>query len=147
MKKIFLSALLIPFLILSGCSSSTTNNEEDYISKKYVEDNAKEDLSKEEVTKIFGEPREKEVNSDKDYEIWLYDSGEKNGKYKPDFESVAFESILNGDISYQFIVVISKDKAVSFSYFYKKDNNVWEYKTTGDKESASTEKSTTFDEE
>ena len=142
-----MSALLIPFLILSGCSSSTTNNEKDYISKKYVEDNVKENLTKEEVIKRFGEPREKEVHSDKDYEIWLYDSGEKNKNYKPTFESVAFENILSGDIDYQFIVVISKDKAVSFSYFYEKDDNVWEYKTTGDKESASTEKSTTFDEE
>ena len=142
MKKRSLFVLLIIILVLSACSSKPP-----HITKEYVAKNAKENLTKEEVKEAFGEP--KIITNDAKYGIWLYDSEQTNEspktvEFDPDFGH--FEKILNGDVEYVFEVMFLEDKALQFTYFYKKDDNVWTYRTTGDNNSAVDEKATTLDE-
>ncbi|KIL74049.1 hypothetical protein [Bacillus badius] len=139
MKKISLFFLLIAVFTVSACSSPSTD-----VTKEYIEKNTKENLSKKEVEKIFGKP--KGTITENKYESWLYDSGENVDDGKPSLESVASEDIMDEKIKYQLFVVFEKDKAIQYSYFYKKDDNVWQYRTTGKKGSASDEQASTFDE-
>lgn len=137
-----LFAILIIILMSSACSS-----EPPPITKESVEKNTKENFTKEEVKNIFGES--KIITNDKKYEIWLYDSKETDKspetvEFDPAF--LPFDKILSEDIEYVLEVMLLDDKALQFSYFYKKDNNVWVYRTNGDKKSAIDEQATTLDE-
>ncbi|MCY9547013.1 PhoU family transcriptional regulator [Lysinibacillus xylanilyticus] len=125
MKKLLMCFSLL--LLLVACS-----NKEAVITKKFVEDNAKIDLTYDEVRDIFG----KETLSDivDHTETWLYDSAKQNNiEYTPSLEVVAFDEIKNGKLDYQLYINFIDRKAFMYSYFYKGDDGkVWQYTITPD---------------
>lgn len=115
--------------ILIACSNEDVNNsrKEIVITKEYVEQNAKFDLTYDEVRELFGVEDVSEVVDHT--ETWLYDSTRHNEfDYKQSLEVVAHDEIKNADIDYQLFINFVGEKAFMYSYFYKgEDGKVWQY--------------------
>ncbi|MGM9946042.1 MAG: PhoU family transcriptional regulator [Lysinibacillus sp.] len=138
MKNLFYLTLVVLMLsVLSACSGDNTIEDEpliyekrQYISKEFIEENAKVGLTTDEVQDIFGHVP---VSGVVDHtETWLYDSSSyKQLTYHPNLAAIASDEIKQGELDYQLYINFVEDKAVMYSYFYKGDDgNVWEYQVT-----------------
>ena len=138
MKNLFYLTLISLILsVLSACSDDNTIEDEpliyekrQYISKEFIEENAKVGLTMDEVQDIFGHGPVSGVVDNT--ETWLYDSSSyKQLKYVQDLAAIASDEIKQGELDYQLYINFVEDKAVMYSYFYKGDDgNVWEYQVT-----------------
>ena len=65
-------------------------------------------------------------------ETWLYDStAYKQLTYDQDLVAFAADEIKQEALDYQLYINFVEDKAVKYSYFYKRDDgNVWQYEVT-----------------
>ena len=138
MKNLFYLTLVVLMLsVLSACSGDNTIEDEpliyekrQYISKEFIEENAKVGLTTEEVKDIFGHVPVSGVVDNT--ETWLYDSSSyKQLTYHQDLSTIASDEIKQGALDYQLYINFVEDKAVMYSYFYKGDDgNIWQYEVT-----------------
>ncbi|MDM5250053.1 PhoU family transcriptional regulator [Lysinibacillus sp. G4S2] len=133
MKKLLVCLCLLLFLVACSNEEGTNSNKELFITKEFVEENAKVGLSYDEVREVFG----KEVLADvvDHTETWLYDSAKHNKlEYNPSLEVVADE-ITSGKLDYQLYINFIDKKAIMYSYFYKGENGkTQQYVVTPDAE-------------
>ena len=138
MKNIFYFTLVALILsLLVACSDDNIVEDEpliyeerQYISKEFIEENAKVGITTEEVQDIFGHtPVTGVVNQT---ETWLYDSSSyEQLTYDQDLAAFAVDEIKQEALAYQLYINFVEDKAVKYSYFYKGDDgNVWQYQVT-----------------
>ena len=134
MKKLFYLTILS---LLVACSDNHTiedvpliYEEREYITKEFMEENAKIGLTTEEVQDVFGHgPVSGLVDQT---ETWLYDSSSyKQLTYDPNLTAFAADEIKQEALTYQLYINFVEDKAVKYSYFYKGDDGyVWQYELT-----------------
>ena len=138
MKNLFYF-ILVAFILslLVACSDDNIVEDEpliyeerQYISKEFVEKNAKVGITTEEVQDIFGHMPVTGVVDQ--IETWLYDSSSyEQLTYDQDLAAVAADEIKQETLTYQLYINFIEDKAVMYSYFYKGDDgNVWQYQVT-----------------
>ena len=138
MKNIFYFTLVALILsLLVACSDDNIVEDEpliyeerQYISKEFIEENAKVGITTEEVQDIFGHtPVTGVVNQT---ETWLYDSSSyEQLTYDQDLTAFAADEIKQEALAYQLYINFVEDKAVKYSYFYKGDDgNIWQYQVT-----------------
>ena len=138
MKNLFYLMLVALMLsLLAACSDDNIVEDEpliyeerQYISKEFIEENAKVGITTEEVQDIFGHDP---VSGVVDHtETWLYDSSSyKQLTYNQDLSTIASDEIKQGALDYQLYIKFVEDKAVMYSYFYKGDDgNIWQYEVT-----------------
>ena len=137
MRNLWYLTFMALMLLLVACSDDTIVEEEpliyeerQYISKEFIEENAKVGLTTEEVQDIFGHMPVSGVADQS--ETWLYDSSSyEQLTYEQDLATFAADEIKQGKLAYQLYVNFVEDKAVMYSYFYKGDDgNVWQYQVT-----------------
>ena len=134
---LYLLVMGLMLSVLSACSDDATIEDEpliyearQYITKGFMEDNAKLGITEDEVQAIFGNVT---LSGKVDQtETWLYDSSSyKPVEYKQDLAAFAAEEIKQDKLAYQLYINFIEDKAVMYSYFYKGDDgNVWQYQVT-----------------
>ena len=138
MKNLFYLTLVALILsLLVACSDDNIIEDEpliyeerQYISKKFIDENAKVGITMEEVQDIFGHAPVTGVVDQT--ETWLYDSSSyEQLTYDQDLAAVATDEIKQEALAYQLYINFVEDKAVKYSYFYKGDDgNVWQYQVT-----------------
>jgi len=97
------------------------------ITKEFVEENAKMNLTIDEVKEIFGEPVLEGESDGTD--MLVYDSITEEGfTYGPNFQEVAKEEIKEGKLGYQLYIVFVDGKSYMYDYFHEGDDGtVWLY--------------------
>lgn len=137
MKNLWYLIFVALMLVLVACSDDTIVEEEpliyeehQYISKEFIEENAKVGLTMEEVQDIFGHAPVSGVADQT--ETWLYDSSSyEQLVYSQNLAAFAADEIKQEKLAYQLYINFEEDKAVMYSYFYKGDDgNVWQYQVT-----------------
>ena len=137
MKNLWYLTFVALMLVLVACSDDTIVEDEpliyeerQYITKKFIEENAKVGLTMEEVQDIFGHAPVSGVTDQT--ETWLYDSSSyEQLVYSQDLAAFAADEIKQEKLAYQLYINFEEDKAVMYSYFYKGDDgNVWQYQVT-----------------
>ena len=133
-RKVFVILGLFFVLTLVACSKSkeeakeinndvsynnkTDDTEDPKITKEFLEQNAKLNISYEEVREIFGEEDHSEPI---DGTItWIYDNAKSNDfTYDRTAEVVASDEIKSEQLDYQLFVNFIDEKAAVYSYMYK----------------------------
>ena len=138
MKRLFyLTVVALILSLLVACSDDTIVEDEPliyeerkYISKKFIEENAKIGITTEEAEDVFGQAPVTGVADQT--ETWLYDStAYKQLTYNQNLVAFAVDEIKQEALDYQLYINFVEDKAVMYSYFYKGDDgNVWQYEVT-----------------
>ena len=137
MKNLWYLTFVALMLVLVACSDDTIVEDEpliyeerQYITKQFIEDNAKVGLTTEEVQDIFGHAPVSGVADQT--ETWLYDSSSyEQLVYSQDLAAFAEDEIKQEKLAYQLYINFVEDKAATYSYFYKGDDgNVWQYQVT-----------------
>lgn len=133
----YLTFVVLMLSLLVACSDDNTVEDEpliyeerQYISKEFIEENAKVGLTTEEVQDIFGHAPVSGLANHT--ETWLYDSSSyEQLTYSQDLAAFAADEIKKGKLAYQLYINFVEDKAATYSYFYKGDDgNVWQYQVT-----------------
>ena len=138
MKRLFyLTVVALNLSLLVACSDDTIVEDEPliyeerkYISKKFIEENAKIGITTEEAEDVFGQAPVTGVADQT--ETWLYDStAYKQLTYNQNLAAFAVDEIKQEALDYQLYINFVEDKAVMYSYYYKGDDgNVWQYEVT-----------------
>ena len=137
MKTLWYVTFVALMLLLVACSDDTIVEDEpliyeerQYITKKFIEENAKVGLTTEEVQDIFGHMPVTGIVDQT--ETWLYDSSSyEQLVYSQDLAAFAADEIKQEKLAYQLYINFVEDKAIMYSYFYKGDDgNVWQYQVT-----------------
>ena len=137
MKNLSYVTFVALILLLVACSDDKIVEDEpliyeerQYISKEFVEENAKVGLTTEEVQAIFGHAPVSGVADQT--ETWLYDSSSyEQLVYAQNLAAFAADEIKQEKLAYQLYINFVEDKAIMYSYFYKGDDgNVWQYQVT-----------------
>lgn len=137
--------LVIVSTSLMACNNNEQSNKAIIITKDYVAEHAKagltNGLSAEEVKEVFGKPQEESV--DGVFDVFLYYKINKEDYQLPE-NSIDHEGIIRGDVDYELQIILQDDKAMEYQYFYKVDDNVWEFRVSEDQTHEN--KVTSFDE-
>lgn len=118
-----------------ACSNETkSTNDNEVLTKSFVEENAEVGLIYEEVRERFGKEELADVIDHT--ETWLYDAISKDDfEYEKKLEVVAFDEIKSGDVTAQLYINFVDEKAFMYSYFYLGgDGKVWQYQVIPDAE-------------
>lgn len=146
-KNLFFSIILLVIVSISlmACNNNEPSNKDVIITKVYVEEHAKagltNGLSAEEVKEVFGKPQKESV--DGVFDIFLYYKINKKDYQLPE-NSIDHEGIIRGDVGYEMQIVLQNDKVMEYQYFYKVDDDVWEFRVSEDQ--THDNKVTSFDE-
>lgn len=127
--KVLFSILLLTVLaILAGCS-----NNDIIITKDYVAEHATagldNGLSMNKVKEVFGKPQEESV--DGVFDVFLYYKINKEDYHLPE-NSIDHDGIIRSDVDYELQIIFQDDKAMEYQYFYKVDDDVWEFRVSED---------------
>lgn len=114
----FIAAISIA-VVLSACS----NNEQELMSKEYVQENLEVGIAAQQIEELLGSPDATGTVSDQD--VWLYD-GEADG-YAVSFDAVNVDAFASGVVDYQLYVNFVEGNAYRYSFIYKKDDELWQY--------------------
>ena len=134
---IYLAVVVLILSILVACSDDTIIEDEpliyeerQYISKEFIKLNAKIGITTEEAEDVFGQAPVTGMTDQT--ETWLYDStAYKQLTYNQDLTAFAADEIKQEALDYQLYINFVEDKAVKYSYYYKRDDgNVWQYEVT-----------------
>lgn len=134
---LYLTVVALILSLLVACSEDPIIEDEpliyeerQYISEEFIKLNAKIGITKEEVEDVFGQAPVTGVADQT--ETWLYDStAYKQLTYDQDLVAFAADEIKQEALDYQLYINFVEDKAVKYSYFYKRDDgNVWQYEVT-----------------
>jgi len=122
LKNVLTVLFSIP-IILFGCSVHSSNSSKPpNITKNFVEKNAKEALTKEEVKDIFGEYSLAGEGEFDGNEVWLYDSVKNGFEYEKNLQRVPFDELRNGNVKYQLYINFVNDKVLTYLYIYKNED-------------------------
>ncbi len=119
-------------IVLVACSNENGDNatKEVEITKAFVEENAEDGLTHDEVRERFGTEELADIVDNT--ETWLYDSTQNSDfEYNQSLESIAAEEIKKGNLKYQLYINFMDEKAFMYAYFYLGDDGkVWQYQIT-----------------
>jgi hypothetical protein len=130
MKKIVVCLSFMIVLVACSNENGDTATKEVEITKAFVEENAEDGLTYDEVRERFGTEELADIVDNT--ETWLYDSTQTSDfEYNQSLESIAAEEIKKGNLKYQLYINFMDEKAFMYSYFYLGDDGkVWQYQIT-----------------